>query len=135
LEEIADRWMSFWQGAPLDDFESVHSPDFVDHSAGDRTPDRIGLRQGIVDLYRAFPDFAAATTVLAIDHAEGLVTIRWTAEGHHDGEFMGIAATGGRIGFAGIELIRIRDGQVVERWGEWDEGGIRRQLARPQPVP
>jgi hypothetical protein len=27
-----------------------------------------------------------------------------------------------------IEIIAIRDGQVTERWGEWDEGEIQAQV-------
>ena len=56
------------------------------------------------------------------------VAIRWRAEGSHKAEFMGIAATGKKVVFNGIEIIKIKDAMVVERWGEWDGLEIVEQL-------
>jgi len=128
LADIAARWMAFWQGGSLDGFDEVHAPHFVDHSSSGRSPDRAGLAAGVRELYRAFPDFMAKTDVLVIDEVQQLVTIRWTATGTCREPFMGVPATGQAVDFTGIELIRIADGQVVERWGEWDEGAILAQL-------
>ncbi|NER83007.1 MAG: ester cyclase [Leptolyngbya sp. SIO1D8] len=33
---------------------------------------------------------------------------------------MNYPPTGRQICFQGIEILRIEDGQVVARWGEWD---------------
>ena len=128
LAAVAERWMSFWRRASLADFDAVHSERFVDHSAAGRSADRDGLRLGVVELYGAFPDFMAESDVVAIDTAEGLVTIRWTATGHCQAPFLGVAARGQMVRFTGMELIRIVQGRVMERWGEWDEAAILAQL-------
>ncbi len=119
LEALASVWMSFWQGAGLAGFDEVHAPHFIDRGAAGRSPDRDGFRRSIEQLCAAFPDFTAVTDFVAVDAEQGLVTIRWTASGRHAGPFLGRPATGGRVSFEGIEIIRCRDGQVVERWGEW----------------
>jgi steroid delta-isomerase-like uncharacterized protein len=120
--------MRFWQGASLEGFEALHTPDFIDHSAAGRAPDRNGFRVGIEDLYRAFPDFLATVERMAVDETQGLVAIRWSAVGHMRGRFLGMPASGRRVSFAGIEIIAIRGGRLKERWGEWDEAAIRAQI-------
>ena len=67
-------------------------------------------------------------TLLAIDETASLVTIGWSAFARMEGMFMDVASTGGIVAFNGIEVIRIRDAQVVERWGEWNDGSILRQI-------
>ncbi|WP_082312570.1 ester cyclase [Chelatococcus sp. GW1] len=128
LEDIAQRWMQFWQGGSLASFGDLHAPHFIDHSAAGRAADREGLLQGIRDLYAAFPDFHADIDLLAVDVSKGLVTIRWSATGHMHGRFLGVEPTGRLVGFSGIEIIRVGEGQVVDRWGEWDEPSIREQI-------
>lgn len=123
LAAIAKNWMNFWQGGDLQTFDKIHHPDFVDHSSSGRDPDREGFRRGIEDLYRAFPDFVAKVDDLVIDESKAKVAIRWSASGTHMGEFLGMAASGRKIDFTGIEIVEIRDNHVFARWGEWN--GIR----------
>ncbi|MGH7154350.1 MAG: ester cyclase [Acetobacteraceae bacterium] len=129
LRRVADDWMRLWQGDGLADFDRLHAPDFVDRSAGRRDSDRAAFRAGIENLYVAFPDFSAQTEFLVIDESSDTVAIRWKAQGQHKGEFVGAKPTGAIILFEGIEIIRVVGGQVVERWGEWNETDIRRQIS------
>jgi predicted ester cyclase len=52
---------------------------------------------------------------------------RRTDEGH-SAEFEGIAASGTRVRRPGIDILRIVDGLVAERWGVFDQLGMLRQL-------
>jgi steroid delta-isomerase-like uncharacterized protein len=56
------------------------------------------------------------------------VTARFTAHGIHKGSFMGLPATGKPITMAGIEIFRIKDGKIVELWGEANLLGLMQQL-------
>lgn len=129
LRAIAEEWMSFWQGKGMERFEAVHAEDFVDCAPSGRGSDRAAFRQSIVDLYAAFPDFYGVAEDLVIDETASSVAIRWTATGTHATEFMGYRPTNSKITFAGIEIIRIADGQVTERWGEWDGLSLLAQLS------
>lgn len=61
--------------------------------------------------------------------AEGdKVTCRFTARGVHEGAFMGISPTGKGIEMTGIEIFRLRDGKIVELWGEANLMGLMQQL-------
>jgi predicted ester cyclase len=78
--------------------------------------------------YAAVHDFFTTIAELIVDTEASAVAIRWTAVGTHRGPFFGGAATGHRIRFAEIETLRIHDGLLVERAGEWDDHSLLRQF-------
>ena len=41
---------------------------------------------------------------------------------------MGVAPTGKTVSLPGINIFRLRDGRIVERWGRLDDLGFLRQL-------
>jgi steroid delta-isomerase-like uncharacterized protein len=130
VRDLVHRWMTLWQGADLSLVDELHADDFVDHSPADRSPDRAGVRAGLEELRRAFPDFHATSDDVIVDVDRATVAIRWRATGTHRGPFLGLASTGRVIEFQGIEVIRIDPsrGQIVEHWGEWDGLGLVEQL-------
>ncbi len=129
IETLAQRWMGFWQGASLSDLDEVQAEGGFDRPVAGRDPDREGFKASVAALHRAFPNLEATSDLITVDVALGLATIRWTATGRHEGEFLGMAPSGRTVSFHGIEVIRCSGGAVAERWGEWDEGGILTQLA------
>jgi predicted ester cyclase len=56
------------------------------------------------------------------------VAARFTAHGIHKGDFMGLPITGKPITMTGIEIFRIKDGKIVELWGEANLLGLMEQL-------
>ena len=129
LKALALLWMEDgWRKGCSDVVERLHSSDFVDHNPAGRSPDNDGFKTGIQQLFRAFPDFLAVTDDLVIDPKASSVAVRWHATGTHLGIFMGVPASEKIISFNGIEIIRIENGKIVERWGEWNGEAILRQL-------
>lgn len=111
----------------LDAVDRYLAPDFVYH---DPFPgfasDREGLRQAAQVFRQGFPDWHSQVQALI---AEGdLVTERFTARGTHQGEFMGVPASGREVTLAGINIFRVQDGKLVERWGRLDDLGLLQQL-------
>lgn len=51
-----------------------------------------------------------------------------TFSGTHESELMGLLPTGRRMAFDIFDLLRIRDGKVVEHWGVYDIAGLMQQL-------
>jgi steroid delta-isomerase-like uncharacterized protein len=128
LRGVALRWLALWSPGGLGPFEGLHAESFVDHSPGPRPPTRAGFKTGIEALVAAFPDFKWAAEDILVDASASKVAVRWTAEGTHIGAYLGYAATGRRVSFAGIEIIRVEEGRVTDRWGEWDADSLRGQL-------
>ena len=85
-----------------------------------------GTKQ-LVTVYRnAFPDLR-----FTIDEqiAEGdKVVTRWTADGTHQGELLGIPATRKTSTVTGITVDRILNGKIAETWGIFDQFGMMQQL-------
>jgi steroid delta-isomerase-like uncharacterized protein len=113
----------------------ILAPDFVEH---EQLPPGIpagreGVKALTAGLRSAFPDFKATIEDIL---AEGdKVVIRMTWRGTHQGEFMGIPATGKRISIGVIDIIRVSGGKAVEHWGQMDAMGLMQQIgAIPAPV-
>jgi steroid delta-isomerase-like uncharacterized protein len=111
----------------LDAVDRYLTPGFVNHDPFPGfAPDREGLRQTAQVFRQAFPDWHSRLEALI---AEGdLVSERFTARGTHRGEIMGVAPTGHEVVLAGINIFRVQDGKLVERWGRTDDLGFLQQL-------
>ncbi|MBM3465015.1 MAG: ester cyclase [Armatimonadetes bacterium] len=125
---VAIRWMDeVWRQRRIDAIDALHAVDFVDRSpAPEQASDRAACLSGVRAFFEAFPDFEAVTEALIVEGNE--VAVRWRTSGTQRGKFLGFAASGGTITFHGIEILRVRNGQIVERWGEWDALSLLEQL-------
>lgn len=65
---------------------------------------------------------------------DDLVATYKTFTGTHAGTFMGIPATGRRASFDAFDLMRLRDGKVVDHWVVFDGAGLMRQLGVLPPT-
>ncbi|GAA1573143.1 ester cyclase [Kribbella sancticallisti] len=101
--------------------------DFVNHDPPfGVSADREGMRAAGAMMRAGFPDWHSEVHQLV---AEGdIVVERFTASGTQRGEVMGVAPTGRAVSLPGINIFRLRDGQIVERWGRLDDLGLLRQL-------
>jgi steroid delta-isomerase-like uncharacterized protein len=83
-------------------------------------------------LRSAFPDIKITDESTV---AEGdKVSIRWSFEGTHSGEFFGVPATGKRVGMSGFDIFRIQDGKIQELWLEDDFLTLFQQLGLVPPA-
>ena len=130
LIRLACRWVELgWQRGDAEGVLALYAPDFVDLGNPSGRPGTAAENvAGIRELYAAFPDFTTTIGDLIVDEATGAVAIRWSATGIHRGAYFGAEPTGRQITFAGIETLRVRDGLIIERAGEWDSIGLLRQL-------
>src|SRR6516165_1352428 len=93
--------------------------------------DREGMRGAGAMFRAAFPDWHSDIYHLV---GEGdLVVEQFTASGTQQGEIMGVPATGRTVTLRGIQVFRIRDGRIVERWGRLDDLGLLSQLGLVNP--
>jgi predicted ester cyclase len=61
------------------------------------------------------------------ESADG-VTVRLKVEATHVQEFLGVPATGRRVSWDHVAIVKVRDGRVVGQWAQPDLWGIYRQL-------
>jgi steroid delta-isomerase-like uncharacterized protein len=112
----------------VDGFVELLADDFVEH---EEIPGLEPTREGVKAFFRmyvaAFPDlrFEAEDMLVSGDK----VVTRARVTGTHQGEFMGIPATGKRIDIPVIDIIRFGDdGLGREHWGVLDSLKMMEQL-------
>src|SRR6266540_4038014 len=111
LEDLFNR-------GDLATLDTRFTPDVTIHDPGLELRGQDGLRRGLASLRTAFPDFHFT----AEDRlAEGdKVMIRYRGEGTQRGEFRGIPATGRRIRYTGMLLVRLEGDKIAEFWAQPD---------------
>lgn len=103
------------------------SPEIAVHFPGMPGPLNLeGYRQVGLMFRAAFPDIQD-TVEDQIADGDKVVT-RITSHGTHQGELMGIPATGKQYTATAIVIDRIAAGRIVERWMQFDQLGMLQQL-------
>ncbi len=121
LEHLATRWLALWS-APIDwdVFDQLHADDFEDCASAGRPPTKRGFAAGLAEWEQAFPDVQTRIEQLVVDEAVSTVAVRWSATGINRAQYLGVGPTERATYIAGIEIIEVRGGRIVRRWGEWD---------------
>jgi steroid delta-isomerase-like uncharacterized protein len=97
----------------LDAIDELLAADGLDHTSGSQSAEQ--SRQFVSMLFQAFPDLRVEVHDVV---AEGeLVAARVTYTGTHQGEFVGIPATGRQTTVNGVDSFRMQEGRQAERWG------------------
>jgi predicted ester cyclase len=107
--------------------DEVLAPDAVDHNpTPGQGPGREGIKKAFAEGRDAFSDMRM--TVLDMVAEGHKVACRIVTRMTHRGDFQGIRATGKQVTLSGIDILRIANGVVAERWGEFDNLGLLQQL-------
>jgi steroid delta-isomerase-like uncharacterized protein len=112
----------------LDAVDRYVDSDFINHDPPfPGAPDgREGMRLAGAMFRQALPDWHSDVEQLI---AEGdIVVERFTASGTHRGDLMGVPPTGQVVVLKGMQMFRIENDKIIERWGRLDEVGLMRQL-------
>jgi steroid delta-isomerase-like uncharacterized protein len=124
VHRIMDEVMNTGNLSVLDE---IAHPDVIDHTVPPGMPaGREGVKAAIAMYRTAFPDMHSVLEDMIVDGDR--VATRYTLTGTHQGEFMGIPATGKRVSVSGIDIMRFRDGKITERWAQEDNLGMLQQL-------
>jgi len=74
---------------------------------------REGLRDRVSMIVSGLaPQFTIEDVIAERDR----VVVRWTNNGRHVGEFMGMPPTNREFSIAGIDIYRLEDGKLAEHW-------------------
>ncbi|CCK28035.1 hypothetical protein BN159_3656 [Streptomyces davaonensis JCM 4913] len=112
----------------LPPFNDVLIEDYHDHDPAN-PQDNIGMDaiRREAEMWRGAFDFSFT---IEDQMAQGdRVCTRWTWNGLHKGDFMGIAATGKQVSMTGTTVHRCTaDGKIAEGWWQYDRLGLMEQL-------
>src|SRR5215210_6351077 len=105
--------------------DELIGPGYVLHGSG-QPPGPEGVRRLMTSFRDAFTEIKADFEDV---FGEGdRVAVRWATRAVHCGDFMGIEASGQAINYTGIDIFRLENGQIVERWSSSDKLGMLQQL-------
>jgi steroid delta-isomerase-like uncharacterized protein len=112
----------------VEGFAGLLSDDFVEH---EQAPGLAAGKEGVVQfftMYRAaFPDLHFEPEQFFVNGDTASVYVHVT--GTHQGDFMGIPATGKSVDIHGVDIVRFGDDGVGrEHWGVFDAMGMMQQL-------
>lgn len=125
---VVRRFVEEYQnGRDNDAFDELVHPEFVDLSPDPGAgSDREAARKSLESFFEGFPDSAWTIDDMI---AEGdRVATKKTFTGTHTGDFYGIPPTGKRVTVQYVDILRVRDGKVVEHWYAMDQLSFMQQL-------
>jgi steroid delta-isomerase-like uncharacterized protein len=120
----------------IDGFGELLADDFVEH---EEMPGLERSKEGVKQLFHmyraAFPDLRMEPQDVLVSGDKAVARVR--ATGTHQGEFLGMAATGKSVDVQLIDITRFGDdGLASEHWGIFDALTMMQQLgAVPQSPP
>ncbi|HEX2909205.1 MAG TPA: ester cyclase [Chloroflexia bacterium] len=116
-----------WNQGKVELVDALLAPDYVNHTpAPSFGPDREGYKQFLLSTHRSFPDVHFTVEYMVAE--DDVVVFRLTFTGTNTGDNVNFPATGKSAKFPAFEMLRIRDGKVVEEWGVSDFLGMWVQL-------
>jgi steroid delta-isomerase-like uncharacterized protein len=108
-------------------FDELCAPDMVVHSANMTTQGVEAYKQALSQAFTAFPDLQFTIEDQLAEEDKSV--IRFTESGTHQGDLMGIPATGKQYHGTGISIVRHdANGKTAEVWINSDDLGMLQQL-------
>jgi steroid delta-isomerase-like uncharacterized protein len=119
-----------WNTGALHVADEIIAANCVHHTFDPITPTLENGPEGakrVVSTYRAaFPD--SHFTLEDLFAEDDRVLVRWSAQGTHNGELMGVAPTHMKVTVHGMDIYRLEGGKIREIWVNWDTMGFMQQL-------
>jgi predicted ester cyclase len=127
---VREEFAAAWNEGRFD--PAWYTSGFTYHGLPTGTADYEGYTEAVGAFRDAFPDMDKQVETCICEGEE--VLVRYTVEMTHDGDLMGIEATGEPVSAHGMVLYRLEDGRIAEGWIEFDQLGIMQQIgAVPEP--
>ncbi|GAA0254177.1 ester cyclase [Haladaptatus pallidirubidus] len=129
-KEVAHRYVEVvWNDGNTEEMDEILTDHQVYHDpTGDGEEPLSEFKEFIQGYHQAFPDLQFAVDDYIAE--DNLVSFWGRATGTHEGPFMGIEPTGNRIDIMGINVVRVEDGKIAERWANFDIFGMFQQLGQ-----
>lgn len=113
-----------WNGRNLEVADEVIDAKFRHHALDLQGP--AAIKRDIGGIHSVFPDarWIVEDTVAQADK----VVLRYTFQGTHSREFLGIKPTGKVVKIAAISIFRLEHQKIVEEWAVLDFHSLARQV-------
>ena len=130
-KELVRRWFEeVWNKGRVEAIEEMFDANGIAHGLSDDPENPIKGPRDFRPFHTVFRDaFPNMMIVIEDMVAEGdKVAARCSVRAKHQGEFLGRSATESPVDFAGITIVRIDKGKIVEAWNNFDFMTLHRQV-------
>lgn len=133
---IYRQWIEAWNGR-LELIDKIVDPHFIFHPTHDQPdqPDfngQDGIRRMIEISRQPFSSLEFTTDIGPIAEGE-LVVARWQGRGVYRGGLPGATAKEGtKVAFSAIDILKVRDGKIIEYWHNADDLNFMLQVGAVQ---
>jgi predicted ester cyclase len=133
-KSIVLSFIEAWNTKDFDRFDSLMAEDAQLTVGGSTISCSPAETRAIAEYWIAgFPDYRFEPIHLV---AEGdMVAALMPFSGTHLGPVLDLVPTGRKVFVSEMVFFRIVDGRIAEAWEDWDEYGMRSQLAADPPAP
>ena len=132
-ETIARRWFrEVWSSGGEPMVDQLLAPRCEGWMEGRFVSCPAEFKEARRELLAVFPDFQIAVDD-TVEQGDKVV-VRWSAQGTHAGDGLGVAPTNRPVSFRGMTWLEIRDGLIVRGWDSWNLGGLIQTLRDRQPA-
>ena len=132
---FVDTWFEeVWRKGRLEAIDEMVADDAVMHGLAE--PGAVarggaGFKPFVARMRAAFPDVDIRPQQLVEE--DDVIVTRWVATMTHQGDQLGVPATGRRVSIDGVTIVRLRDGKIVEAWNHYDQLSLMQQIGALQP--
>ncbi len=133
---VVRRWIAGWNERGANAVDELFAPTFTDQQLARAIGGSVTL-DGLKAWLRALEGALGRGQFVEQEMvAEGdRVVVRWTVEGTHQGPYLGLPATGKSFRVDGVNIFRVVEGLITERWSFVDVPALIAQLGgRVVPV-
>jgi steroid delta-isomerase-like uncharacterized protein len=125
---MAERWFGeVMSNGKLEVIDELCAPDYVEHDPFPGTSaDLAGLKDSIGVIRAAFPDIEVTPDDMVLEGDR--LAVRSTMRATHEGDFMGMPASGKKVEVSNYDFVRFENDQAVEHWGVIDSAALMEQI-------
>lgn len=116
--ELAEEWAyGVWQRGDMQFAQEFCADDYIDFTVPDSDDgDCAAFQESVRNVRAAFPDLKAEVADSFQD--EEFVILRILFSGTHASDYLEFAPTHKRMEWESIDILQIRDGQILKRWSQ-----------------
>jgi len=125
------RWFEeVWNQGRPEAVREMMSEECINHGLSGDPAEPLRGASGFMPFHTQFREaFPNIEVVVEDTIAEGdKVVARCSVRGKHEGDSLGMKATGATVDFDGIGIARVKDGMFVESWNSFDFARMYKQL-------
>jgi len=120
------RYYEAWDKGDVEALKEIYSPDFVWHIFSGQDSSLEETIEFLKQQQVMFPDMVSGREDII---AKGdKVIVRYTSRGTHTGDTEDFPATGKKVEYEAIEILRVENGKIVEDWDVSDDLSFSQQL-------